>query len=223
MVTLCCHSSPHMASDSTTQKAYIECVEERELSWIEGVTTRWPDIWQKESASCCTSKRIQHWLSENFSNHITAHICLSNSPDYNLLYYLWCMVEQETNKTRCNTKIELKARITAAFINLNKETIRKGCRSFKVIWRLWLKPKAISLTAIIYCISRYLYVILVNTSDKGEKSVLFLFCEIETIYRLHPVCIYIYIYIYIYILHTHTYNNKTRSILLPPIPNFLVI
>ena len=40
-------------------------------------------------------------------------------------------VEQETNKTLCNTKNKLKARITTAFNNLNKETIVKASRRYQ--------------------------------------------------------------------------------------------
>ena len=39
------------------------------------------------------------------------------------------MVEWETIKTLCNTKDELKARLTT-FTNFNKEIIRKACKKF---------------------------------------------------------------------------------------------
>ena len=41
------------------------------------------------------------------------------------------MVERKTKKTQRNTKNELKAMITAAFINLNKETFGKARRRFR--------------------------------------------------------------------------------------------
>ena len=40
-------------------------------------------------------------------------------------------VERAIKKTLCTTKDELKAKITAAFTNLNKETVRKACRWFQ--------------------------------------------------------------------------------------------
>ncbi|CAI9715721.1 Hypothetical predicted protein [Octopus vulgaris] len=46
-------------------------------------------------------------------------------------YHMWDTVERETNKTCYNTKDELKARIMAAFTNLNKETVQKSCRRFE--------------------------------------------------------------------------------------------
>ena len=57
---------------------------------------------------------------------------MSNSSDCKLFdYYMWVIVEQEANKTLCNIKDELKARIIAPFTNLNKETIGKACKQFQ--------------------------------------------------------------------------------------------
>ena len=57
---------------------------------------------------------------------------LPNSSDCNTLdYYVWDMVERETNKTLYNTKDQLKTRITAAFTNLNKKTVGKACRRLR--------------------------------------------------------------------------------------------
>ena len=39
--------------------------------------------------------------------------------------------EQETHKTLSGTKDKLKARITAAFIDLNKESVGKACRRLR--------------------------------------------------------------------------------------------
>ena len=81
------------------------------LPWIKGVAAGWPYVRHQDSALYLT----QSWLSENFCNHFTLNIWLPNSTDY-----LWYAVEWETNKTLFNTKDELKARIMAAFANLNK-------------------------------------------------------------------------------------------------------
>ena len=39
--------------------------------------------------------------------------------------------KKKKKKTPCNTKGELKARITAEFTNLNNETVGKVCRRFR--------------------------------------------------------------------------------------------
>ena len=46
-------------------------------------------------------------------------------------YYVWSKVEQKTNKTPCNTKNELKARILVIFTNSDKETVQKSCWKFR--------------------------------------------------------------------------------------------
>ena len=121
MMKLCLHSSSHVASNSIWSPMYLE---EVVLTWIEKVAAKR----QQNSVLFYTCRRNQPWQWENF---ITPNIWCPNSPNYHLLdYYLCGTVEQETNKTLCNTKDELKARIMAAFTNLNKETIIKAC------WRL---------------------------------------------------------------------------------------
>ena len=71
---------------------------------------------------------------------------MPNSPDCNPLdYYVWSAIEQETNKTSCNIKDELKARIRTAFTNLNKNTIGKFARDSEVVWGSWEKLLAVSL------------------------------------------------------------------------------
>ena len=56
-----------------------------------------------------------------------------NSPDCNFFdYYVSGMIESETNKTLCNTKDELKAKIMSAYTSLNKETVKRACRRFQI-------------------------------------------------------------------------------------------
>ena len=57
------------------------------------------------------------------------NIWLPNSPDCNSIDN-YITAEWESNKTLSNTNNELKARIMAAFINLNKETTGKVCKAF---------------------------------------------------------------------------------------------
>ena len=82
------------------------------------------------NSQCLTNKGTQSWLSENFCDHISTNICPPNSPDCNHLGYVWNVIGWETKKNLCNIKDELKARIKAAFTNLNKVTLGKVCRRF---------------------------------------------------------------------------------------------
>ena len=109
-------------------EAYIKFLEEVVLAWIERVAARRLYIWQQDSASCHTS-RTQSWLWEKFCNLITSNTWLPNSPNCN--YSVWVSYEREINKSPCNTKNELKAKIRAAFISLNKETVEKAYKRLR--------------------------------------------------------------------------------------------
>ena len=70
-----------------------------------------------------------------------------NSSDCNTLdYYVWGAVEWETDKTPCNTKDKLQARITVGFANLNKETIGNGRMRFQSRLEAVLQDNMISLS-----------------------------------------------------------------------------
>ena len=132
MMTLCPHSSSHMNSDLTKKSISWKSLEEVVLFWIERVTARKPYVWQQNFASCHTSRRTQSWLIENFCDHIILNMWPPNSLDCNPLdYYVWDAVERETNKTPCNTKDELTARIITTLINLNQDTVGKACNRFR--------------------------------------------------------------------------------------------
>ena len=135
IMILCLLLSSLMASDST--ETYIKWIEEVALAWIEKVAT------------CpCTMlhKRTWCWQSENFYLHNIPNSCPPKSVDYNSLdYFVWGTVEWETNTSQCNNKVEKKkkVRISAAFTNLKRpsETL---AGDWKVVWRPWLKPVAIT-------------------------------------------------------------------------------
>ena len=69
---------------------------------------------QAGESSVCYQK-ISETTSPLTSSHLTPLITVP------LDHYMQSAVEQETNKTQCNTKDEVKARILASFMNLNKE------------------------------------------------------------------------------------------------------
>ena len=126
----CLHSSSHMISYST-REIYIKRIVEVMPLWIERVAIGRLYVWQQNFAPCFTARKSQNWLKKNFSNHDTPDIWLLNSLDcLSLGYCVGGAIERETNKTSCNIKNELKARITAAFTNLNKETCGKAFRRF---------------------------------------------------------------------------------------------
>ena len=77
------------------------------------------------------SRRTQSEQSENFRDYITPNIWPPNSSDYNPFDdYVRGPAKRESDKTPSNTKDKLKARVMAAFNNLNCETVRMACRGF---------------------------------------------------------------------------------------------
>ena len=63
---------PHGLRHNT--KAYIKCLEEVQLPWIDSVATGRSYIWQQDSTSCYIGRRTQCRLWENLCNHITFSI-----------------------------------------------------------------------------------------------------------------------------------------------------
>ena len=106
----------------------------------------------------------------------------------------------------CSTKDELKARITAAFIDLKKETIRKTCSRFWGHLEPMIKDNSdFFWMNLIYRIWRYFHVILVNISDKVRCKWYFHFCLFRLQFNQHTLCVCVCVCIYIYIyIHTHT-------------------
>ena len=75
---------------------------------------------------------------------------------------------EETNNIPYNTKEELKAKMTVALNNLNKETVRKASRRIQNC----IKEKK----TLFYSIQKYFQVILENISDKMRCRCYFHFC-----------------------------------------------
>ena len=127
----------------------------------------------------CTWPQIQH-SSLNQVSGGGSNIWPLNFPDCNPLdYYVCGMVKQETNKTLCNTKDELKARLIAESTIWNKKAVGKASKRFwSCLEATWLKPKRFLWINLIYSISRYFHVILVNIYDKMGCQSYFHFCII---------------------------------------------
>lgn len=111
---------------------YIRVLTEVVKPWIDRVAAGRPYVWQQDSAPCHTSRKTQAWLSENFDDHTGPEVWPPSSPDCNPLdFYVWGAVERDTNRSSCNTKDELKCRITRAFRGLQRETVTKACSRFR--------------------------------------------------------------------------------------------
>ena len=98
----------------------IKCLEEVALTWIKRVGAGRTYVLQQDFSPCCTNPEnpiLAVWKLLQFRNPLTLQI------EIFLIIICGAQRNQRPSKTSCNTKDELKTRITAKFTNLNKETV----------------------------------------------------------------------------------------------------
>ena len=79
-----------------------------------------------------SSFKTQRRLSENLYDFTSPNLWPPNSPDCNPMdYYVWGAVEKDTNRSACNTKAELVAKIKEVFEDLPRDTVRDACARFR--------------------------------------------------------------------------------------------
>ena len=67
-------------------------------------------------------------MSENLHDHITPNMWPPSSPDLNSLdYYVWGVVERETNKHPHNTLDSLKAAIIRIMTHMDEDHLIQEC------------------------------------------------------------------------------------------------
>ena len=65
-------------------------------------------------------------------DHITPNMWPPSSPDLNPLdYYVWDVVERETNKHLHNTLDSLRATITRVMTHMDKDPLIRACKRFR--------------------------------------------------------------------------------------------
>ena len=82
------------------KETYIKCLADVVLTWIDTWLLEDPMSDNRTTIHGIQNRWTQCWLPENFCDHITPKIWSFNSQDY----YIWGVVERETNKTLCYTK-----------------------------------------------------------------------------------------------------------------------
>ena len=89
-------------------------------------------MFQQDSEPSHTAYATQEWLAENFHDHVTPNMWPPSSPDANPLdYYVWGVVERETNKHPHNTITSLTEAITTVMTNMDKEHLIRACSRFR--------------------------------------------------------------------------------------------
>lgn len=112
--------------------AYINVLEEVVKPWIEEVADGRPYVFQQDSTPAHTALKTQGWLAENFNDHVTPNIWPPSSPDLNPLdYYVWGVIERDTNKKPHNTKESLKTAVRTAMAEMNSDQLIRACSRFR--------------------------------------------------------------------------------------------
>ena len=122
MATLYLHLSSYVVSDSTWRPASTAALDQK-----DGCRKT---LYLATGICAMSRKQDNPVLAEKISVTTSTLTSSCLTPQIAPPYHVWGAAEQETSKTPCNTKDELKARIMAVFTNLNKESFRKACRRF---------------------------------------------------------------------------------------------
>ena len=112
--------------------AYIEVLEAVVKPWIDSVRGERPYVFQQDSAPSHKAMTTQDWMSENLHDHITPNMWPPSSPDLNPLdYYVWGVVERETNKHPHITPDSLRAAITRVMTHMDEDHLIRACKCFR--------------------------------------------------------------------------------------------
>ncbi|QQP40005.1 Uncharacterized protein FKW44_013893, partial [Caligus rogercresseyi] len=89
-------------------------------------------VWTQDGAPSHTSKLAQDFYSRNFADFWPVNYWPPSSPDLNPLdFAVWGFLERETYSTPHPNVDSLKASITAAWVNISTDFIKKSCAVFR--------------------------------------------------------------------------------------------
>ena len=134
MVTLCLHSFSYLAKNST-QRSVSNFKRRNRCSGSRGWLLEYPIFGYRTLNHATQAVELRLDFQKISVTTPPKHLAV----DYNRIdYYVYSLVELESNKTLCNNKHEPNTRLMAVLTNLNKEIAGKAC-----IWRMRLKLIAI--------------------------------------------------------------------------------
>lgn len=108
--------------------AYIEVLATVVRPWMEEIAQGRPYVFQQDSATAHTAHTTQEWLAENCHDHVTPNMWPPSSPDLNPLdYYVWGVIERQTNRHPHANRDSLKAAIVEEMSDMSTEHVIRAC------------------------------------------------------------------------------------------------
>ena len=118
--------------ETVTQEAYLLVLQTIIKPWMDGVSNGRPYVFQQDNAPAHTGRLVQDWLAENGLMFWDKNLWPPNSPDLNPLdYFVWSVVERESNKSRHANIESLAKAIRLGFKNIDRDTLKRACSQFR--------------------------------------------------------------------------------------------
>lgn len=125
---------PHFfqKGESVTKEVHLDVLKLVVKPWMETVASGRPYLFQQDGAPAHTSHLVQNWLTDNVDMFWSKDFWPPNSPDLNPLdYYVWGVIERQTNKCRHPNTNSLRAAIESEFTTLNSDQLKLACSCFR--------------------------------------------------------------------------------------------
>ena len=125
---------PHFfqRGETITKKVYLGVLQTVVKPWKDKVAAGTPYVFQQDGEPAHNSNLVQAWLASNVSMFWSKEFWPPNSPDLNPLdYYVWSVVERDSNKQRHANTDSLSKAVKKAFKNLSSEILSNACRRFR--------------------------------------------------------------------------------------------
>lgn len=113
-------------------EVYLNVLKDHVKPWIIKIVGNRPYVFQQDGAPAHTSRRVQDWMANNFDMFWSKDLWPPSSPDLNPLdYYLWSVLERESNKYSHNTIEALRTAISEAVTNISTDHVINACSRFR--------------------------------------------------------------------------------------------
>ncbi|QQP55477.1 Transposable element tcb2 transposase [Caligus rogercresseyi] len=125
---------PHFFAkvQNVNKEVYLDVMPTVVNPWMTQIATGRPYLYQQDGAPARTSNLVQNWCLENLDMFWSKEFWPPTSPDLTPCdYYLWGVLERDTNKCADNTVDSLKAAIIQAVANLSREQVAHAVGRFR--------------------------------------------------------------------------------------------